>query len=217
MDLVPCENRFFLAASIPVLPPTMESEKSDLYWSLRAIDNLRFALLELTPLVLKRGALIVAGDKAVKDLIQGIARSLDDNASLFGEPFVGYEKRVFLHTEVGEGDYKAGFFLGGMEDVERAYGYFCNRHSPDLAFPVATTGSAARRLFDANLAHFSSELKQNLQESTSYGTLFNNLLDTLSGIVPVNSVKQEYRKPALSNNKKPVISSSPLPNQAGIS
>lgn len=48
--------------------------------------------------------------------------------------------------------YRAGFFIGGMEGVEREFELF-RLHQPQAAFwPLASTGGAARMLFDQHRA-----------------------------------------------------------------
>ena len=72
------------------------------------------------------------------------------------------------------GPFVAGLFIGGMEGVEEEFAMF-SRTQPGLpAFPIASTGAAAAKLFDA-----SPELQRDhpeLRDEISYLTLMRHLL-----------------------------------------
>jgi hypothetical protein len=72
------------------------------------------------------------------------------------------------------GSLHGGFFIGGMEGVEEEYAMF-RRLQPGIpAFPIASTGAAAARLFEAD-----SDLVRDhpeLLDEISYVTLMRNLI-----------------------------------------
>ena len=49
---------------------------------------------------------------------------------------------------IATGGFTAAFFIGGMEGVEEEFALFRDRWPAVPAFPIASTGAAARRLFD---------------------------------------------------------------------
>jgi SLOG cluster3 family len=68
----------------------------------------------------------------------------------------------------------AGIFIGGMEGVEDEYRMFLNLQPGIPAFPIASTGAAAGKLFDA-----SPGLKREhpeLRDEISYLTLMRDLI-----------------------------------------
>jgi len=72
---------------------------------------------------------------------------------------------------IGSHDFAAGIFIGGMEGVEKEYELFRRMHPKKPAFPIASTGAAARILFD-NFEHNRQELLNDLR----YLHLFRRLL-----------------------------------------
>lgn len=74
------------------------------------------------------------------------------------------------------GPFRAGIFVGGMEGVEEEHAMFRERHPTTSALPIASTGAAAARLFNAD-----RELQRNhpeLRDEISYLTLIRGLLAT---------------------------------------
>jgi hypothetical protein len=68
----------------------------------------------------------------------------------------------------------AGLFIGGMEGVEDEYRMFLNLQPGVPAFPIASTGAAVGKLFDA-----SPDLKREhpeLHDEISYLTLMRDLI-----------------------------------------
>jgi hypothetical protein len=68
----------------------------------------------------------------------------------------------------------AAFFIGGMEGVEREFNIFRTFHPTTPVFPVASTGSAAQKLWQAQFANESWAM--NLMQQPSYSLLFADLL-----------------------------------------
>jgi SLOG cluster3 family len=76
------------------------------------------------------------------------------------------------HAVINSEDFAAGIFIGGMEGVEDEYDTFRELHPRKPAFPIASTGAAARILFDK----YSSQHADLLSELT-YLSLFRRLLE----------------------------------------
>jgi hypothetical protein len=69
----------------------------------------------------------------------------------------------------------AGVFIGGMEGVEEEYDMFLRLQSGIPAYPIASTGAAAAKLFDG-----SPDLKRDhpeLRDEISYLTLMRTLIN----------------------------------------
>ena len=71
--------------------------------------------------------------------------------------------------------FEAGFFIGGMEGVEEEYEMFSRRWPLTPVFPVASTGAAARILFDRRADQLGGTAAL-LLEDLVYGSLFERLL-----------------------------------------
>ena len=78
-----------------------------------------------------------------------------------------------MREEMLIGPYVGGFFIGGMEGVEEEFAMFSRTQLGFPAFPIASTGAAAAKLFDA-----SPDLQRDLPElrdELSYLTLMRQL------------------------------------------
>lgn len=73
---------------------------------------------------------------------------------------------------LGDHDYSAAVFIGGMEGVEDEYALFRKYHPAAPCFPIASTGAAARILFEEHPEEFDERLLTEL----SYNSLFKDLL-----------------------------------------
>jgi hypothetical protein len=68
-----------------------------------------------------------------------------------------------------------GLFIGGMEGVEDGYAMFVNLQPKVPAFPIASTGAAAAKLFDSDAI---LQLKHpELRDELSYLSLMRDLID----------------------------------------
>lgn len=68
--------------------------------------------------------------------------------------------------------FDAGVFIGGMEGVEIEYDIFRRLHSDKPAYPIASTGAAARVLFEKHTPH-----RRDLMDDLCYLSLFRRLLN----------------------------------------
>jgi len=73
---------------------------------------------------------------------------------------------------IGENDYAAAVFIGGMEGVEKEYNMFKEFHLGVPCLPIASTGAAAKILYDEHPEEFDERLLIEL----SYTSLFKELL-----------------------------------------
>ena len=73
---------------------------------------------------------------------------------------------------IGDHDYAAAVFIGGMEGILEEYKIFKEFHPLVPCLPIASTGAAARILYDEHSDEFDIRLLTEL----SYTSLFKELL-----------------------------------------
>ena len=78
-------------------------------------------------------------------------------------------------TMVRATEFDAGVFIGGMEGVEEEFDLFRSTNPEAVLLPVASTGAAARFLWEKE--RISLQLPDDLSTERSYGTLFRRLID----------------------------------------
>lgn len=73
---------------------------------------------------------------------------------------------------IGDHDYVAAVFIGGMEGIEKEYRLFREYHPEVPCLPIASTGAATKILYDEHPGEFDERLLSEL----SYTSLFKELL-----------------------------------------
>jgi hypothetical protein len=184
----------FLSASIPL------TDHAARYWQTTDIIAIRDSVRALVSVVVPTGQIVFGGHPAITPLIRLLVREMKIDVrqhvilyqSRFFEhnfpPEVAEFEDVRLvdavagdeaaslkemrRRMIGSHDFDAGVFLGGMEGVEREYEMFQLIHPDKPAFPIASTGAAARLLFE-EYARDKVELLSDLR----YLSLFRRLLN----------------------------------------
>lgn len=184
----------FLSASIP-LP-----DRDARYWQTADVIAIRDSVRALISVVVPTGQIVFGGHPAITPLIRLLVRGMVVDVrphvilylSRFFEqkftPEVAEFEDVHLvdavagdeaasltamrRTMIHSHEFDAGVFLGGMEGVEREYQMFRVIHPDKPAFPIASTGAAARLIFD-EFARDQVELLSDLR----YLSLFRRLLN----------------------------------------
>ena len=185
----------FLSASVP-LPPPYRHEK---YFETSDPIAIRDAVRALVSAVLPEGKLVFGGHPAITPMIRLLAHEkrieLKSHISLFQSRFFekqfppevkDFENLVLVEAVDGDRDasllkmrqamissedFDAGIFIGGMEGVEEEYKLFREIHPRKPAYPIASTGAAARILFD-----YSKSDRDELLKDLRYLYLFRKLL-----------------------------------------
>jgi hypothetical protein len=190
--------RIFLSASVP-LPSRHPS-----YFQTADFVAIRDAVRALTMVVIERKAeLVFGGHPAITPMIR---LQIAQNRKEMSKLFVLFQSRYFqsafprdnsafgrvrlvdavrgdldasllrMRKKMLGGRFSGGFFVGGMNGVEDEYALFGELHAGVPRFPVASTGAAASKLFDAD-----SALRRypELRDEISYLTLMRNLVDLL--------------------------------------
>lgn len=186
----------FLSASIPI--PGRDEEK---YLNTADVIAIRDAVIALASVALPKFHLVWGGHPSITPLIANVLTHSDTsakNVTLYQSkqyeevfPIENREVGHIVYTEKGKddresihimrkqmlGDYSfvAGVFIGGMNGVEEEYQMFKKYHPTALLIPVASTGAAAKIIFENEKTRFDPKLETDL----AYCFLFKNLLGKL--------------------------------------
>lgn len=182
-------HTIFLSASVP------DPRRNPKYYETADVTAIREAVRALATLVLQNGLLVWGGHPAITPMIRVVAESLGASIT---ERIVLYQSAFFagqfpasndvferilvtpkLETRedslalmrqrmLSEHTYTAGVFIGGMEGVEEEFELFRELQPTALALPVASTGGAAKLLFNKADEYFPEQL----QKEYSYLSLF---------------------------------------------
>ena len=184
----------FLSASIPI--PGRDDER---YLKTADVIAIRDAVIALASVALPKFHLVWGGHPSITPLIANVLEhsniSAKDNVTLYQskqyEEIFPIENREIGHIELTKKgkdamesirimrkqmlcDYSfvAGIFIGGMNGVEDEYLMFKEYHPNALLIPVASTGAAAKIIFEKEKDKFDSKLETDL----AYFFLFKRLL-----------------------------------------
>ena len=188
---MPC---VFLSASIPL--PDHDAK----YLETADVIAIRDSIRALVSVVVPTGQIVFGGHPAitplVRLLVRGMTPDVNQHIILYQSAFFRREfppetaefervriieavdtdeaasLRKMREAMIGGHNFDAGIFLGGMEGVEREYKMFKLIHPGKPAYPIASTGAAARILFD-EYARDRVELLSDLR----YLSLFRRLLE----------------------------------------
>lgn len=81
--------------------------------------------------------------------------------------------RLMREKMIGENDYAAAVFIGGMGGIFEEYDLFMKCHPESKVLPVASTGAAAKALYEKHEGRFDERLKTEM----SYTSLYKELLE----------------------------------------
>jgi hypothetical protein len=191
-------RRIFLSASVP-LP-----SRHRIYFDTADVVAIRDCVRALTMVVIENSAqMVFGGHPAISPMIR---LQVAQTGAPVGDRIVMYQSRHFeksfpqdnaafervelidavggdrdasllaMRSAMLAGSFQAGIFVGGMEGVETEYQMFRKLHPETPSFPVASTGAAARRLFEAE-AQLHRDYSQ-LRDEISYLTLMRQLLNS---------------------------------------
>lgn len=191
---MPC---IFLSASIP-LPGSEEK-----YSATADVIAIRDSVRALVSVVVPTGQIVFGGHPAITPLVRLLVRSMTPDVnqhiilylSAFFRPDFLPETAEFERIRIIEAididkeaslekmrkamisghEFDAGVFLGGMEGVEREYEMFRLIHPKKPAYLIASTGAAARILFNEYISD-----RVELLTDLRYLSLFRRLLEIKS-------------------------------------
>lgn len=188
-------KNIFLSASIPL------KERHPKYYETADVIAIRDAVIALTTVVLPKHRLIWGGHPSITPLIYYVMERMNLNIQ---EHVTLYQTKFFEHlfprdnnkfeniilTEnlgeanasvenmrkrmFGENDFAAAIFIGGMEGISEEFKMFKESHPNALLLPIASTGAAAKIVYDDSL---SDEFKnERLVRDYGYMSLFQKML-----------------------------------------
>ena len=162
-------NNIFLSASIP-LP-----ERDKKYIETADVIAIRDAVIALATTVLPKHKLIWGGHPSITPLINYVVQkqkhNIQDHVELYQSKF--FEKffpednnkfenvkqtpvfgnkdsslRLMREIMLGENEFSAGIFIGGMEGIKDEYEMFKEFHPNAIIIPLGSTGAASKLLYD---------------------------------------------------------------------
>jgi hypothetical protein len=190
--------RVFLSASVP-LP-----NRDPTYLATADVVGIREAVKALVAEVAQKDYLVFGGHPAITPLVAMLLRGLSIESqrrvvlyqsAFYSEEFVSQNDQFIelrlIHAVnnsqarsiaemrkrmIGETKFDVGVFIGGMEGVIREYELFKIRHHAAKIWPIASTGAAAKILFDK----LDSPRPDLFLNEITYPTLFRKLLSELN-------------------------------------
>lgn len=186
-------NKIFLSASIPY------EERDRKFYDTADIVAIRDSVRALATVVIPNAHLIWGGHPAITPLIRFVMKRLNANLK---EHITLYQSNFFkdkfpednFHFEniqltealadrdislkkmrdemIVQNDYKIGIFIGGMEGVLEEYELFKSSNPDALTLPVASTGAAAKMIYDS----IEQKPDERLTNDYAYMALFSDLL-----------------------------------------
>lgn len=185
----------FLAASIP------DPKRDPAYFRTMDLIAIRDSVRALATVVLPHATLAWGGHPSITPLIRVVAESTgltgEGRVRLFQSAWFGRalpkDNAAFESVELtpalatrresvaamrermlDSARFDSAIFIGGMEGVEEEFDLFRAKHPEAAVHPIASTGAAARRLYDRERERLA--LGEELATLYAYPTLFRRLL-----------------------------------------
>lgn len=192
MDTEKQLTKIFLSASIP------SADRDNIYFDTADIIAIRDAIKALATVVIPKSHLIWGGHPSITPLIRYVLERMNSKVqshvtlyqSLFFEDKFPPDNFLFenviltprfdtlkeslgiMRTRmIGDNDFTAGIFIGGMEGINDEYQMFTIAHPNALILPIASTGAAANMLFQQT-----GNNNMRLKDDYAYQSLFSELL-----------------------------------------
>lgn len=186
-------NKVFLSASIPY------PDRDKKYYATADIVSIRDAVRALATVVIPKAHLVWGGHPSITPLIRFVMDKMNVDLkkhvtlyqSLFFEEYFPSDNFAFENIVLterrnnrdeslelmrnmlfNENDFKVGIFIGGMEGINDEYLMFKEKHPNALILPMASTGAAAKILYENQPQDYDIRLKNDY----AYMALFRDLL-----------------------------------------
>lgn len=187
-------NKVFLSASIPY------PDRDKKFYDTADIVSIRDAVRALATVVIPKAHLVWGGHPSITPLIRYVMDKMNTKSkehvtlyqSLAFEKFFPKDNGAFENIVltpiinqsdkdsvsymrklmIEDNDFKVGIFVGGMEGINDEYVMFKERHPNALILPIASTGAAAKILYENQPKSFDIRLKNDY----AYMALFRDLL-----------------------------------------
>jgi len=186
-------NKVFLSASIPY------PDRDKKFYDTADIVAIRDAVRALATVVIPKAHLVWGGHPSITPLIRFVMErmkvDLKKHITLYQSLFFedkfppdnfAFENIVLTEKKnsreeslelmrsklINENEFKVAIFIGGMEGINDEYVMFKKNHPNVLILPIASTGAAARILYENQPQNFDIRLKNDY----AYMALFRDLL-----------------------------------------
>ncbi len=189
--------KVFLSASIPY------PDRDKKFYDTADIVSIRDAVRALATVVIPKAHLIWGGHPSITPLIRFVMERMSADlkkhitlyqSSFFEDNFppdnfafeniILTEKRntrgesleLMRSQLINENDFKVGIFIGGMEGVNDEYFMFREKHPNALIIPIASTGAAAKILYENQYQDFDDRLLNDYAYMALFRDLLNNYI-----------------------------------------
>ncbi len=186
-------NKIFLSASIPSV------DRDQKFYDTADIIAIRDSVRALAAVVVPQAHLVWGGHPSITPLIRYVVNQMKANlkqhVTLYQSEFFrdyfpvdNFDFEDIVLTDISgdkntsllvmreqmfkENEFKGAVFIGGMEGIFEEYELFRSYHPSALVLPVASTGGAAKILFDNSPIRYN----QRLANDYAYMALFKDLL-----------------------------------------
>lgn len=191
-------KNIFLSASIPL------KERNHIYYETADVIAIRDCVSSLAKVVLPECRLIWGGHPSITPLIGSILESVNVNikehvhlyqSDYFRQMFPveneelseslivtnnlgSRDESLALMREkmIVNNDFIAGIFVGGMEGVEGEFELFTQSNPEAMVLPMASTGAAALKIYEAGDGKFDASLKDDYAYIALFYRLFKDYL-----------------------------------------
>jgi hypothetical protein len=193
-------NKIFLSASVP------DPARNEQFYGTADIIAIRDAVRALASVVIPKAHLIWGGHPAITPLIryvfERINRDIKNHVTLYQSDFFReyfpednllFENKViteakndrksslkYMREKMLDNNFSAGIFIGGMEGVLDEFELFKMYNPGALIIPVASTGAAAKMIFNKLTEMNEINNMDKLLNDYAYMAIFK---DVLSGII----------------------------------
>lgn len=191
-------SKIFLSASIPF------QDRDPKFYQTADVIAIRDAVKALATVVIPNSILIWGGHPAITPLIRFVMDKMGTDVrkhvtiyqsnffrEYFPEDNLAFENIKIIdenidrdsslsdmrNAMISENDFKAGIFIGGMEGVEEEFLMFRNSHPTALLLPIASTGAAARIIYDDQFPNLDIKLKKEYAYMSLFKSLLKNILN----------------------------------------
>lgn len=191
-------NKIFLSASIPF------QDRDPKFYQTADIIAIRDAVKALATVVIPNSILIWGGHPAITPLIRFVIDKMGADVKkhvtiyqsnffkeYFPEDNLAFENIKIIkenkdrdsslldmrNAMIKDNDFEAGIFIGGMEGVEEEFRIFKNTHPKALILPIASTGAAARIIYDEHFTNLDIRLKKEYAYMSLFKSLLKNILN----------------------------------------
>lgn len=191
-------SKIFLSASIPF------QDRDPKFYQTADVIAIRDAVKALATVVIPNSILIWGGHPAITPLIRFVMDKMGTDVrkhvtiyqsnffrEYFPEDNLAFENIKIINENIDrdsslldmrnamikENDFKAGIFIGGMEGVEEEFLMFKNSHPTALLLPIASTGAAARIIYDDQFPNLDIKLKKEYAYMSLFKSLLKNILN----------------------------------------